>query len=312
METTQEQLKAALDFTEDHVVSYQLVEVDQDGIKASVLLTRGADGTEMTEVRDLVDQLRDHPKRREGTLTTDDLDSFIYLVNRDKKPESVIFSARGSQNEPYIVAVLDFHEAGAKTPHFCKDRVRYGFPLSDEWKLWNGKNGPKGVMSQGVFAQFIEDNIFDVGEPGAAGDIAASFAQKLGVTFASPSSLMTVSRGLEVRSNQRIKESRNLENGDCSLIFETTETDKNGAALNVPTAFHLLIPIFKGGALYSIPVRLRRRVSDGSLAWWFEMHRADLFLNDAIEDALIRVRGEAGEQSEDGTGLPVVMGTPPA
>lgn len=301
---------AALDFAERHLSS-EVLAIEHSGVEGQILVTHGQNGAVVHGVKKYVDDFRPYPERREGCISVDDLDSFVFLVNRDQLANTVLFAGRGGDAHPYLVAVLDFHDAAAANPaakpRFCKSKVRYSFPLSDEWKAWNAKNGQGAAMPQAEFAAFIEDHIFDVGEPGAAGAIASAFASKLGVTFAGPQSLMTVSRGLEVRSEQRVKEVRNLENGDATLVFEATETSGDGSPLKIPSAFHIMIPVFKNGPVYSIPVRLRRRTSSGRLVWFFEIHRSDLFLDDAISDAIKVVRSDAPA----GVGLPVVMGTPP-
>lgn len=298
----------------------KVIEIEHDGIKAKALLCpNGQGGIDFYSVKDHIDEYRAQPERRRGTIAVDDLDSFIALVNRDKNDNSMIF-ARRDKAKPRLTALLDFHISGGASPRFCEDRIRYDFPLSEEWETWNGKNGKSNAMSQVEFARFIEDNIFDIGEPGAAGATAAAFAAKLDVKLATPQRLMEVSRGLELNVKETVANVINLASGEVQLVYGTEhQAAKGGGPLNIPAAFHIMIPIFKGGARYSIPVRLRHRHASGQVSWFYELHREDMFLQDAINEAIEIVR-RSSELPKDadpqkppkvGCGLPVVLGTPP-
>jgi len=308
----------------------RLLVLEHEDVKAPVIIApNGAGAMEVYSVKDQIDEWRERPERRRGTIHAHDLDSFIALVNRDKLADSVIFAR--NDDKPRLTAVLDFHDnredqGDEAQPAFCEDRIRYDFPLSDEWKAWTEHAGRENAMDQGTFAAFVEDHVFDVGEPAAAGATAQAFALKLGVSFAGPQRLMEVSRGLAVRVDEKFSNKVNLATGETQFAFTSEHKDANGAPLVVPAAFHLMIPIFKGGALCSIPVRLRYRTDKGSVVWFYELHRADLFKTDAVNDTLKRVRmlPEAHQEAKDdeisvklegpggGCGLPVYLGAPPA
>lgn len=276
-------------------------------LKGQVIVVPGERGTDIHSVKELLDEHRDIPERRKGTIAVDDLTSFVALVNRDKREETVIF-ARRDNAKPRLVAVLDYHP-GADCPGWCDDRIKWDMGLSDEWKAWFGSNGVDHAMNQEAFARWLEDHIFDIGESDAAQPTSAAFAAKLGVRFAGPAQMLATSRGLEVRVNSSFKGATNIRTGETTLQYEEQHSGPAGAALDVPHAFHLLLPIFKGGQLYSVPTRLRYRVSGPKVVWYYEMHRPDLFVNDAIEDVLKCVREN---DDKGGCGLPVILGTPPS
>lgn len=299
----------------------KVVDVEHDGLKAQIILMpNGQGGMTTMSVKHTLDEYRTEPERRRGTIVVDDVDSFIVVVNRDKREESVIFASLGES--PSMTAVLDYHP-GAAEAGWCEDRVQYAFPVSDEWRTWTENNGKDEAKSQAEFARFLEDHIFDIGEPDAAGAIAQAFATKIGISLAGTQRLMEASRGLTVRVEETVRNVVNLETGEMQFMFGTEHKDTNGAPLSVPAAFHILIPIFKGGASYSIPVRLRHRVGGGKVVWWFETHRADLFFDDAAKEAIARVRlndvgpDTAALATKDGAisfgcGLLVLRGPAPA
>lgn len=271
----------------------------------------GSDGR-ASSLKGLIDEWRARPVRRKGCATATTLASFVELVNRDRGDNSVIFADDGA--DPSLTAVLNYHGAGGadEEASFLDDRVRYAFPLSEEWKAWTAKDGEP--MGQGAFAEFLEDNLLDIGEPGSAGAITEAFCRSLGVTLAGPQKLLGLSRGLSIRVEQKVAQIVNLQTGEGRLTFEETHREEFGGALTVPAAFHIRIPVFRGGAIYSIPVRLRYRASAGKITWFYEIHRAELFLQDAVNDALVVVR--RAEEHEvpgeaPGCGLPVYLGSPP-
>ena len=69
-----------------------------------------------------------------------------------------------SRETPSLTSVLDYHPKGPASSldaaRFGQHRGQYFFPLSDEWKSWNEKDGED--MSQSQFARFMEDRLPEV------------------------------------------------------------------------------------------------------------------------------------------------------
>lgn len=258
------------------------------------------EGRTLHSVKALVDEYRTRPERRVGTATHFELGSFIAHVNRFKDEHSAVF-ARPDPSDARVLAVLDYHQKGAAgEPRFGRHRSLYQFPLSDEWQAWTSKAGQS--FEQAAFAAFLEDRIADVCDPSNAKEDTLAFAEQLQIQLASPSKLMELSRGLSVHVDQRVTTATNLASGEAVLAYEESHTDKTGAPLKVPGGFLLAIPVFKSGALYVVPCRLRYRVRNGSVTWSYTLHRTDRVFDHAIGEALDRVAKE--------TELPVFRGTP--
>ena len=295
-------------------VLVQLEDPHQETPSVPVMLAFDKDGAaDAYSLKSCIDEYRVRPVRRTGTITVSTIESFVALVNRDSTENSVIFADNGSS--PKLTAVLNFHHADNSDPEFCDNKVVYPFPLSDEWKAWTAKNGEKAKMSQADFAEFIEDRYFDIAEPGSAGQITATWAERMGVKLAGPSELMRVSRGLSVRVEETVRNVVKRESGESDFVFTVEHKDSaDGGSVKVPSAFHIRIPILRGEGDYSIPVRLRYRVGGGKVAWFYELHRPELFLLDAVNDAIARVKApeDADDEAARGCGLLVVMGNPPA
>lgn len=242
------------------------------------------EGRQVVNVKPYLDHYRTAPERKEGTARLTTLESFIDHVNRHKDGGTVVF-ASDDRDKPALEAVIDYQHAGPEgAPRFGKHRARYDFPLSDEWKAWMGKREP---MAQAAFAEFLEDRI---GDALPATEATADFAIELGVELAGPQRLLELSRGLAVRVGQSVKNAQSLASGEVSVVFEETHQGEDGAPLKVPGGFVLGIPVFRGGARYRVPVRLRYRVEGRSISWRFVPHRTDLVFRDAFDEAVTAVR----------------------
>lgn len=259
-----------------------------------------------------VDQFRDAPRFRRGTAILTDLQSFIGHVNRYKDSHTVIF-AKDDPHAPALTAVLDYHEEGSDgAPRFGKHRTQFHFPVTPEWRAWTENNGT--VMSMTDFAKFIEDRFIDVlpaeiaTRDLPAEDPTAKFVVSLGGAgkLGNPGDLMRVASGLQVHESSTVKEATRLQSGEGKLVFTTEHqtTDEAGEAMTVPPAFAIAVPVFKGEAPYCVFARLRYRKNGGRLAFWYELFRADLTFDAAINGAIEKVQGE--------TGLTVWKGAPEA
>ena len=253
------------------------------------------------------DGARDNPRFRRGTATMTSLDSFIAHVNRFGDSDSAVF-ATDNRERPALTAVLDYHradadiddgEGGVERGHgdyrHGKHRTSFAFPLSDEWKAWNKKNGV--VMSMGEFALFLEDRIGDIA---LAGDEfpedLARFVNVNGGTeaIADFAALVELSRGLKVYEQANVEEATNLASGEGHIRFsvEHETRTKTGGTIKVPTMFFIAIPVFHKGAFYRIAARLRYRKTVEGVKFWFDLYRADKSFDHAFDEAVQRVDAE--------------------
>jgi uncharacterized protein YfdQ (DUF2303 family) len=270
-------------------------------------------GRSALDLTAILDAHLPQPRRARGTLTAQDLESFLALVNEFKDTHSRVF-AKADPKAPELVAVLDHHELVASDapgrellrdirPRHCEHRVRYACPVSEEWKAWTASNGK--LMSQADFADFLEDRIADVVLPD---DVDAERVKKLIETLQArlggPASVMTLSRGLEVNVGTKVKNIVTLASGEITAHFESEHRDAAGEPIKTPNLFFIAIPVFFNGSRYHIAVRLRYRMEGSSLIWFYQMHRPDLSMDDAFRDIVKEVREK--------TDLTTVLGTPEA
>ena len=290
---------------------------DPNGRKVDVLVLPS--GLKAHAIKQFVDEYATRPDRRKGTARLEDLASFIAHANRFKDGDSALFAC-STRSAPSLTSVLDYHEANgpeqvlgvdgavighttaqrAGDPRFGEHRGVYAFPLSDEWQTWTAQN--KKPLGQAEFADFIESHLLELADPVNAGAYATDVALGLGCSLAGPSKLLELSRGLSLRVGSLVTNAANLATGEAQLTYQTTHTDDGGAPLKIPGAFLVAVPVFKGGAPYQIPARLRYRVREKAISWFFELHGADRVFDHAIS--------EACDAASKGTGLPLFRGSP--
>lgn len=250
-------------------------------------------GTEIVDLKKIVDNWRPAPERKEGTATALTLASFIDLFNRHKDAHSAIFAITNAT--PEIVAVIDYH---SESPRFGNHRIRYEFPDSPEWPIWR-KFDTVG-LTQLEFAEFIESNIADLGAP--LDEEIAMARDLLQATIATPAEVFTLSKGLSFSAELNIKEVRNLPNGTAQIVYDEQHKDGGGKPLVVPNAFILNVPFFMGGNASRIIARLRYKRTSSGVKWSYHLWRWQEQFREAILTDLDALR--------QGTGAPVYEGTP--
>ena len=286
--------------------------VDAVGVPSVIpVAVRHGTTPELVDVSRFFESYRDHPKDKRGTAKALTLASFIALVNRHKTEHSAVF-ADTDWHKPSFDAVIDYHEidadgqdtagtaSSAPAPGNLKHHIRYEFPLSEEWQAWVKLNGEP--LSQVAFAAFIEDHIAELASPTDAEALALE--RDFQTTVATPSALMTLSRGLQVNVDSVVKQAHTLQTGEGQIQWEETHKDGEGKPLKVPGIFILSVSPFFMGENIRIPVRLRYRAGGGKLTWYLNMYRPDEHITDRVQQDLIKVAGE--------TALPTFEGSPEA
>lgn len=255
------------------------------------------DQPSLMSVKALAEEWRSHPDARVGIAKTLTLESFIALVNRHKIGDSAVF-ADTDWTKPRLTAVIDYHPVEYSDAANGKHRVGYAFPLSEEWKAWVEGNGKP--MEQADFAAMIEDRQAELSSPTEATKIWME--RDFQTTMATPAQLITLSRGLQVNVESKVKNFKTLQSGAGQVVFEETHNGADGLPITVPGLFAINIAPFFMGDKIEIPVRLRYRVKSGSIIWFYQIYRPDASITEAVRNAIIEVRSK--------TELPVYEGAP--
>ena len=252
------------------------------------------DKAKFLDLRAEFEKWRERPARRTGTAQATTLASFIALVERHKDDSSVLF-AKTRWPEPHLLAVFDYHEAGG-FPRFGQHRAKYSFPVTPEFEAWIKYNGKP--FGQVEFAAFVEDRIADLSV--ATDQERESFEALFKTRFAVPTDLVDLARGLEVSVGQRVKNATRLQSGETELVFETVHADSKGEPLHVPGLFVLRLPAFVDGGLVSIVGRLRYRLKDGAVIWFYELYQWEEVLRRRVATDFATAASQTGLDAFEG------------
>lgn len=261
------------------------------------------------------------PARRKGTASLTTLASLIDWANRFKGENSALFADR-DPGKPSLTCIADYHLAGAATidaetgdptARHLGHRGVYRFPLSPEWTAWTGIADK--ALEKDQFGQFLEDNLKDILDPtpfllSGRGEAAEwerklhQIALKMEGRFGQVLQLVQLSKSLQINETSNLAVTTNRDTGEAAIQFQNEHRDAEGRPLAVPNLFLIAIPVFKGGAAYRLPVRLKYRKHGPSVKFFLSIYDAQNAFDDAI--------GEAITKAQTDTALPLFEGTPEA
>lgn len=196
------------------------------------------------------------PFRKKGAFIFTTIESFNRYVNEHKSKYTRIF-ATITPTEATFKAILNFH-GGVETEssfndHLCTVKMQ----TTPEWDLWLRNN--KAKMTQVEFAAFLEEN-------------PSLFVSPAGAE------LLELVQTLEGHSNAKINSAVKLQNGTIKLSYDEDVVLKGsgGAATNktgdmtIPALLNVGIAPFTGCPKFSITARLRYRVQNRELSFFYE------------------------------------------
>ena len=256
-------------------------------------------GMSVAHVKRFIDDERTTPETLKGSTTLHNCQSFIDFVNRYKDDTSAIFY---NQDKQEVTCIFDC--ATKNNTSFEQHKADYAFPFSDELKEWKEHNGD--VMTQIDFAFFIEKNVLDLADPDKTAESEAlkEIRLRIGGHFAAVSKMVELSRGISIHSDERATVKYDPNTGESTVDFSSEHTDATGEKVKVPNMFLIVIPILKGGKSYQLPCRLRHRLKNGQIIWWYEVIDLDKAIAAAIDEELNKIKEDIA--------LPVFYGDLPS
>lgn len=234
------------------------------------------------DLQEYEDKYADRPRRAKGVQVLSTALSLIDWVNRHKTPETYITA---DEKATAFKAVFNGHTPNSDTvsslPGHGDFGAAYNCPLSDEWRRWMGVSQHDAEQKKGMahadFISFIESNLLDISQPDSA-------------------FMLTAIRSFEAKRDVQFKSAKRLDNGDVSFAY-SEDTNAVEGKLSLPSMFEITVPIFRGGAMYTIGANLRYRIGPGGLVLWVELVRPHKSLEHAF--------GAVIEQISAGTSVPM-------
>lgn len=231
------------------------------------------------------------PSRRKGNIQLSRLPSFIEYANRFKSDASIVLLAAEVEDNDITARARVVFNAPPKGAELDKAghgdfTATYDFPVSKDLKTWLESNDR--AMNQVTFASFIEDNSVDLADPHSVfGDnsyeAVAHLEKALQGKGADPITMVELSRGLEVRVKEQIKNFSRLPSGEVALQYTVEHEGTDGQPLKLPSWFVVNVPIFEGGPRHPFVVRLRYRVSEGRVTFSYVIYRLQATFDEALD-----------------------------
>lgn len=216
------------------------------------------------------------PLRTKGTFAFSDTDSFIRYFNEHKNEHSRIFANITDKNARFQ-GVINFH--APDQPQF-RDHVCVTSTVpTHEWLVWTDRN--RKCMTQGEFATFLEEN-------------SDMFVDPSGTT------LLELVQTLEGKADVNIKQAVKLQNGGLQINYSEDIELRGGASsaqdgtMLLPTILTVGIAPFEGVSRYEMKARLRYRIENRKITFWYEAINPHLFVRAIVADILKTITSQTG------------------
>lgn len=227
------------------------------------------------------EQLKHNPRRAKAAAQVSDVGSFLGYIKRNGSVDETTVWCTASMlaGELRFIAVLNDHCATTKLAGWRDHTCTFEPVLSEEWRRWLEHN--RKPFSQSEFAAFIEDNRGNI----ASIDGMPTAAQMLEMALS-----------MEAVQDVRFKSAIRLASGGVQLQFVHDDDAQTLARMQLLERFALGLPVFRGGDAFQINTRLRYRVRDAKVTFWYEMERPDMVFEAAARTLVDLVRAGVGRE----------------
>lgn len=227
------------------------------------------EGFKLQDLTKQVEAAGEHPFRKTGTVALADVKSFNTFVAEQSDLNNCYIYADPEQRR--LTAVLNDHPNNDGQAGWRDFRATYTAELSREFATWLNSDGKK--MDQEAFAVFLEDNLADIVEP--SGEI-----------------LHAVALTLQAKTAVNFSSHKRLDNGQVQLGYseEITATAGGDGKIDIPREFAIGTRLFKNGQGYKIKARLKYRLGQGKVSFWYELDRPENVIEQAFEDYIDAAR----------------------
>lgn len=221
------------------------------------------------------------PRRKKATVRLHDTDSFIGYVKRHGSLESctVWCIADYAAGSVRFTSIINDNGEAKDAQNWRDHRASFSPAFSEEWKRWNKRDGSDNAFTQFQFASFIEENNKDIVSVGG-----------------SPTGAQMLEMALSMEANQdvKFKSAIRLQNGGVQLNYVADDDNQTITRMQLFERFTLGMPVFWNGDAYQVDARLRYRVREGALKFWYELIRQDKVLEAATTTMIATIKAQVG------------------
>ncbi len=209
---------------------------------------------------------RVHPRRVKRNLMCTDTQTLLDYWLKWKGEDSEIFADLEKRQ-----VLMRFDEHTAELPQWGEHNALYECPQGKEWAEW--EENDKNRMSQEEFGIFLEDRAKEVVEPNGTDLLALTQHFAVG---------------------QDVSYSKAQRQTDGNVQFSYSQTNAPADSIKIPETFTLGIAPFHNGKVYEVKARFRYRISNGSLAMWYELIEPWRVIEHAFDEVVAWVKEHTG------------------
>lgn len=220
-----------------------------------------------------IEKTQSAPNRKRGTVNLTSIDSLVrYCQDQTATSTSYIYA---DPDRRTITAI--FNDNKGLGAGWRDHRAHFHAAFTPEFTRWLENSGSHKAKSQTEFAEFIEDNLADITDPAAQ-------------------QLLEVATTIQAKTDINFSSAKRLDNGQVQLGYTETIDARAGAngALQIPKEFALGLRIFKNGDGYKLRARLKYRLANGGVKFWYELDRPERAIEDAFAGYVKLVEEKSG------------------
>lgn len=232
--------------------------------------------SELKEIRLDLEKHLPHPRRTQAVAAFADAASFLAYVKRHATEASAVWCLFNPQTFALrFHAVFDEHTKTAAG--WRAHRASFEPDLSVEWKAWKGND--RQPFAQVAFAEWIQEHEDDIA-----------------VATGMPTSLqmLEMATNFVMNEDRALKSAVRLQSGGARLTYIADPDKGTTEAMQLFERFSLGIPVFHGGAAWSLGARLKYRNAAGRLSFSYELIRADRVHDGAARELITQVQEGLG------------------
>lgn len=208
------------------------------------------------------------PRRPKGVYRPATVESLIAVVKRYHDSKRTTVWVHPTSGHVEVV----FND-NAAAPAWRDHRAVLDLTVTPKWRHWMSRDGQ--LMTQGTFAEHVEDGVAEIHKPPAA-------------------DMLELAQTFHAHNQASFRSAIRLQDGTVQVQYDEELDAKAGrsAQMKIPTEFKLAISPFLGEAPYAVTALLRYRVSGGKLSIGYKLSRPD----EVVRDALAKIAGRLTDE----------------
>lgn len=258
--------------------------IEASTVDQSLLLATLPQGQKVEQID--LEKLLPSPRRKTGTASLTDADSFIAYVAKHAKEGTTVWAKFNPQSfDLSFTAVID--EFGANAPAWRDHRATFKPTLAHEWNTWKNKDGHK--FDQVAFGEFLETNSTDiVSQDGYPTDLQ----------------MLEMATNFVATQDSIFKSATRLQSGGVNMSYVADANAETVEAMKIFEKFALGIPVFQGGGAWGLFARLKYRLGQGKVTFHYELIRPDRVHELAAKKLIDTIRDGLAASN-----VPLLLGT---